>query len=169
MEYADIGGIAYENHGKPYPEVTHEKAQAADAILLGAVGGYQWEELEYSLRPERGLLAIRAELDLYANLRPAITFPELAGASSLKTELVSGLDIMIVRELTGSAMHITRWCIQNLKLHALCITLSRLLKSAINEFVLLIRQTYYRFQSFGEKWQLRLLQNIQMLSCRTCM
>ena len=101
MSRADIGGVAYENHGKPYPEVTHEKAVSADAILLGAVGGPQWEELDYELRPERGLLSIRAELDLYANLRPAVTFAELAGASSLKHELVSGLDIMIVRELTG--------------------------------------------------------------------
>ena len=101
MEFADIGGIGYENHGKPYPEITHEKAQAADAILLGAVGGPQWESLEYGLRPERGLLSIRAELDLYANLRPAVTFAELADASSLKHELVAGLDIMIVRELTG--------------------------------------------------------------------
>ena len=101
MEFADIGGIGYENHGKPYPEITHEKARNADAILLGAVGGPQWEGLAYELRPERGLLSIRAELDLYANLRPAVTFAELAGASSLKHELVAGLDIMIVRELTG--------------------------------------------------------------------
>ncbi|MGH1426501.1 MAG: 3-isopropylmalate dehydrogenase [Arenicella sp.] len=101
LEYADIGGVAYENHGKPYPEITHAKAAAVDAILLGAVGGPQWETLDYDLRPERGLLSIRAELDLYANLRPAVTFAELAGASSLKHELVSGLDIMIVRELTG--------------------------------------------------------------------
>lgn len=101
MEYADIGGIGYENHGHPYPEVTHQKALQSDAILLGAVGGYQWESIDYDLRPERGLLAIRSKLDLYANLRPAVTFPELSAASSLKTELVSGLDIMIVRELTG--------------------------------------------------------------------
>lgn len=101
MEYADIGGVGYENHGKPYPEITHEKAKSADAILLGAVGGPQWESLAYELRPERGLLSIRAELDLYANLRPAVTFNELAGASSLKQELVADLDIMIVRELTG--------------------------------------------------------------------
>ncbi len=100
-QYADIGGIAYENHGMPYPPETHKKAVAADAILLGAVGGPQWEALDYDLRPERGLLSIRAELDLYANLRPAVTFEELAGASSLKHELVAGLDIMIVRELTG--------------------------------------------------------------------
>lgn len=101
MEYADIGGIGYENHGLPYPKETHLKAVAADAILLGAVGGPQWEALDYDLRPERGLLSIRAELDLYANLRPAVTFEELAEASSLKHELVAGLDIMIVRELTG--------------------------------------------------------------------
>lgn len=101
MEFADIGGIGYENHGMPYPKVTHEKAQIADAILLGAVGGPQWEELDYALRPERGLLSIRSELGLYANLRPAVTFEELAAASSLKHELVAGLDIMIVRELTG--------------------------------------------------------------------
>ncbi len=101
MQYAHIGGVGYENHGVPYPDETHAKACAADAILLGAVGGPQWEELEYDKRPERGLLAIRAQLDLYANLRPAVTFKELAGASSLKHELVAGLDIMIVRELTG--------------------------------------------------------------------
>ena len=101
IDYADIGGIGYENHGKPYPDATHEKATAADAILLGAVGGAKWEQLEYGLRPERGLLSIRAELDLYANLRPAVTFKELADASSLKHDLVAGLDIMIVRELTG--------------------------------------------------------------------
>lgn len=101
FEYADIGGVAYENHGKPYPEETHSKALTADAVLLGAVGGPQWETLDYELRPERGLLSIRAQLNLYANLRPAVTFEELADASSLKHELVSGLDMMIVRELTG--------------------------------------------------------------------
>ncbi len=101
LDYADIGGIAYDNYGKPYPEETHAKAEAADALLLGAVGGPQYEALPYESRPERGLLSIRAELDLYANLRPAVTFAELADASALKPELVSNLDIMIVRELTG--------------------------------------------------------------------
>lgn len=101
LDYADIGGVAYDNHGEPYPAVTHEKALAADAVLLGAVGGPQYEALPYESRPERGLLAIRAQLDLYANLRPAVTFSELADASALKPELVSNLDIMIVRELTG--------------------------------------------------------------------
>lgn len=101
LDYADIGGIGYDNHGEPYPSETHEKALVADAILLGAVGGPQYEALPYDSRPERGLLAIRAELDLYANLRPAVTFAELVGASALKPELVSDLDIMIVRELTG--------------------------------------------------------------------
>lgn len=101
FDYADIGGIAYDNHKQPYPAVTHEKAVAADAILLGAVGGPQYDELPYEDRPERGLLAIRSQLDMYANLRPAVTFEELVGASALKKELVTGLDILIVRELTG--------------------------------------------------------------------
>ena len=101
LDYADIGGIGYDNHGKPYPEETHLKAKAADAVFLGAVGGPKYDSLDYELRPERGLLSIRAELDLYANLRPAITFSELSDASALKSELVSDLDIMIVRELTG--------------------------------------------------------------------
>ncbi len=96
-----IGGIAYDEAGTPYPDATNEAAKAADAILLGAVGGPKWEALDYSVRPERGLLAIRKELGLFANLRPAMCFDALAEASSLKKELVSGLDIMIVRELTG--------------------------------------------------------------------
>ena len=96
-----IGGAAYEATGHPFPAETLAKAKAADAILLGAVGGPQWEALDYALRPERGLLAIRKELDLFANLRPALCFPALAEASSLKPEVISGLDILIVRELTG--------------------------------------------------------------------
>lgn len=101
LEQADIGGIAYDNHGHPLPNTTLDLAKQADAVLLGAVGGPKWEQLAYEYRPERGLLGIRAELDLFANLRPANTFAELASASSLKPELVAGLDIMIVRELTG--------------------------------------------------------------------
>ena len=96
-----IGGVAYEAVGTPFPAETLEKAKAADAILLGAVGGPQWEALEYAKRPERGLLGIRKELDLFANLRPAMCFAALADASSLKPEIISGLDILIVRELTG--------------------------------------------------------------------
>lgn len=96
-----IGGAAYDETGSPFPEITLKAAQAADAILLGAVGGPKWESLDYSVRPERGLLAIRKELGLFANLRPAICFDALADSSSLKRELVAGLDIMIVRELTG--------------------------------------------------------------------
>ena len=100
---ANLGGGAYEESGHPYPEETKEKALAADAILFGAVGGPQWDggKVERHLRPEQGLLDIRSHLDLFANLRPAITFPQLADASSLKKELVAGLDILIVRELTG--------------------------------------------------------------------
>lgn len=96
-----IGGAAYDASGTPLPAETLEAAHKADAILLGAVGGPKWEALDYAVRPERGLLGIRKELGLFANLRPAICFDALADASSLKRELVSGLDIMIVRELTG--------------------------------------------------------------------
>lgn len=96
-----IGGAAYDVSGHPLPEETLEKSHAADAILLGAVGGPKWESLDISVRPEKGLLKMRSNLKLFANLRPAILYPQLAGASTLKPEVVSGLDIMIVRELTG--------------------------------------------------------------------
>ena len=96
-----LGGCAVDATGKPYPEATSRLARDADAILLGAVGGPQWDTLPREQRPERGLLAIRSELGVFANLRPAILYPELANASSLKPEVVSGLDILIVRELTG--------------------------------------------------------------------
>ncbi|MBC8514186.1 MAG: 3-isopropylmalate dehydrogenase [Candidatus Thioglobus sp.] len=96
-----IGGIAYEETGSPLPDETIKTAKSCDSILLGAVGGPKWESLERDLRPERGLLGIRSELALFSNLRPAILYPQLASASSLKTEIVSGLDLMIVRELVG--------------------------------------------------------------------
>jgi 3-isopropylmalate dehydrogenase len=101
FDEALIGGAAYDAVGTPYPAETLEKAKKADAILLGAVGGPKWESLDYSVRPERGLLGIRKDLDLFANLRPAMCFPALADASTLKPEVISGLDILIVRELTG--------------------------------------------------------------------
>ena len=100
-EYGLLGGSAYDAHGSPYPEATQTLCRKADAVLLGAVGGPQYDSLERSVRPERGLLAIRKDLNLFANLRPAILYPELANASTLKPEVVSGLDILIVRELTG--------------------------------------------------------------------
>lgn len=96
-----IGGCAYDAHGHPLPQETLKLADQADAILLGAVGGPKWEPLDISVRPEKGLLGIRKHLDLFANLRPAIAFPALAEASTLKREVVEGLDILIVRELTG--------------------------------------------------------------------
>ena len=96
-----IGGSAYDATGSPLPEETLIAAKECDSILLGAVGGHPWESLERELRPERGLLGIRAELDLFSNLRPAILYPQLANASTLKNEVVSGLDLMIVRELVG--------------------------------------------------------------------
>jgi len=96
-----VGGVAYEASGSPLPDATLSQAIEADAILLGSVGGPLWEGLDRTLRPEQGLLKLRSELMLFANLRPAIMYPQLAGASTLKAEVVSGLDIMIVRELTG--------------------------------------------------------------------
>jgi 3-isopropylmalate dehydrogenase len=101
METAPIGGAGYDAAGDPLPDATLALAREADAVLLGAVGGPQYDTLDRPLRPERGLLRIRKELNLFANLRPALLYPELAGASSLKPEVVSGLDLMIVRELTG--------------------------------------------------------------------
>jgi 3-isopropylmalate dehydrogenase len=96
-----IGGAAYDAVGTPLPDATLDMAKEADAVLLGAVGGPKWEPLEIALRPEKGLLGLRAGLGLFSNLRPAILYPQLAGASSLRPEIVAGLDIMIVRELTG--------------------------------------------------------------------
>ncbi len=101
LSNALVGGTAYDATGSPLPEETLDLAREADAVLLGAVGGLKWESLDYSVRPERGLLGLRKELGLFANLRPAILYPQLAAASTLKDEVVSGLDIMIVRELTG--------------------------------------------------------------------
>lgn len=96
-----IGGAAYDDSGTPYPDATIAAARKADAILLGAVGGPKWEGLPYASRPERGLLGLRKDLQLFANIRPAICFDALADASSLKRDIIAGLDIVIVRELTG--------------------------------------------------------------------
>lgn len=101
MEEDLVGGAAYDVHGVPLADATMDKAQAADAVLLGAVGGYKWESLDISVRPEKGLLRLRKEMGLFANLRPAFLYPQLASASTLKPEIVAGLDILIVRELTG--------------------------------------------------------------------
>lgn len=101
MEQGLVGGSAYDDGGSPLPESTLNMARQADAVLLGAVGGPQWESLDISVRPEKGLLGLRAELELFANLRPALLYPQLTHASTLKEEVVSGLDIMIVRELIG--------------------------------------------------------------------
>jgi 3-isopropylmalate dehydrogenase len=96
-----VGGAAIDKHGVPVSEETMAKAHAADAVIFGAVGGPKWDRVPYAVRPEAGLLRLRKDLGLFANLRPAICYPALADASSLKRELVEGLDIMIVRELTG--------------------------------------------------------------------
>ncbi|QMT32379.1 3-isopropylmalate dehydrogenase [Alysiella filiformis] len=100
-DYAPLGGEAYDQYGAPYPEFTQNLCRQADAVLLGAVGSPQYDLLERPLRPERGLLAIRKDLNLFANLRPAVLYKELANASTLKPEVVAGLDVLIVRELTG--------------------------------------------------------------------
>jgi len=101
MEFADVGGTAYARHGHPLPEATLALAKAADAVLFGAVGDWKYDKLERHLRPEQAILGLRKNLQLFANLRPAICHPQLTHASSLKPELVSGLDILIIRELTG--------------------------------------------------------------------
>ena len=100
-EQALVGGAAYEGHGHPLPEATLALAKAADAILFGAVGDWKYDKLERALRPEQAILGLRKGLGLFANFRPAICYPELTAASSLKPELVAGLDILIIRELTG--------------------------------------------------------------------
>jgi len=101
FEHAKVGGSAIDEFGVPLPDSTLDKAKEADAILLGAVGGPKWDAIDMAIRPEKGLLGLRSNLEFFGNLRPAILYPQLADASSLKPEIVSGLDILIVRELTG--------------------------------------------------------------------
>lgn len=101
LDHALVGGAAIDATGGPLPDETLAKAKAAHAVLLGAVGGPKWDGLEMAKRPEKGLLGLRSELGLFGNLRPAILYPQLAGASTLKPEVVAGLDLLIVRELTG--------------------------------------------------------------------
>jgi len=101
LEEALVGGAAYEAHGHPLPESTLKLAQAADAVLFGAVGDWKFDKLERALRPEQAILGLRKHLGLFANFRPAICYEQLTHASSLKPELVAGLDILIIRELTG--------------------------------------------------------------------
>ena len=101
METALVGGCAYDAHGHPLPDATLKLAKEADAILFGAVGDWKYDTLDRPLRPEQAILGLRKNLGLFANFRPAICYPELVGASSLKPELIAGLDILIIRELTG--------------------------------------------------------------------
>ena len=101
LEEAAVGGAGYDAAGDPLPAATLELARKADAVLFGAVGGPKYDTLPRAMRPEQGLLRIRKELGLFANLRPAVLYPELAGASTLKADVVAGLDLMILRELTG--------------------------------------------------------------------
>ncbi len=101
MEEAKVGGAAYEAHGHPLPESTLNLAKAADAVLFGAVGDWKYDKLDRPLRPEQAILGLRKHMGLFANFRPAICYEQLVGASSLKPELIAGLDILIIRELTG--------------------------------------------------------------------
>ena len=101
MESALVGGAAYEAHGHPLPESTLKLAMDSDAVLFGAVGDWKYDKLDRPLRPEQAILGLRKHMGLFANFRPAICYPELVGASSLKPEIISGLDILIIRELTG--------------------------------------------------------------------
>ncbi|MDO8887294.1 MAG: 3-isopropylmalate dehydrogenase [Hydrogenophaga sp.] len=101
MESALVGGAAYEAHGHPLPEATLKLAMDSDAVLFGAVGDWKYDKLDRPLRPEQAILGLRKHMGLFANFRPAICYPELVGASSLKPEIISGLDILIIRELTG--------------------------------------------------------------------
>ena len=101
LNEAPVGGAGYEASGHPLPDASLKVAKDADAVLLGAVGGPKWENIDFSLRPERALLGLRSKLGLYANLRPASIFPALVEASTLKREVVEGLDLLVVRELTG--------------------------------------------------------------------
>jgi 3-isopropylmalate dehydrogenase len=101
MEEAKVGGAAYEAHGHPLPEATLALAKAADAVLFGAVGDWKYDKLDRPLRPEQAILGLRKNLELFANFRPAICYKELTHASTLKPEIVAGLDILIIRELTG--------------------------------------------------------------------
>jgi 3-isopropylmalate dehydrogenase len=98
---APVGGTAYDLSGDPLPKATLDLARSADAILFGSVGGWQWDKLPRDKRPEQAILGLRKELKLFANLRPAVIYPELAAASTLKPEVVSGMDVLIIRELTG--------------------------------------------------------------------
>ena len=101
FEQALVGGAAYAAHGHPLPEATLKLAQQADAVLFGAVGDWKYDQLERHLRPEQAILGLRKHLGLFANFRPAICYEQLVDASSLKPELIAGLDILIIRELTG--------------------------------------------------------------------
>lgn len=101
FQEADIGGIAVDNHNDPFPKVTYDKCKESDSILLGSIGGYKWDSNPRELRPESGLLKMRKDLGLFANLRPAKVIPQLIESSTLKPEVLAGVDIMVVRELTG--------------------------------------------------------------------
>src|SRR5699024_6901012 len=169
FEEAPVGGAAYESDGHPLPERTLELAKNAEAILFGAVGDWKYDSLERHLRPEQAILGLRKALGLFANLRPAILYPELANASSLKPEIVSGLDLLIVRELTGDIILVCRavcakqsmghtrvrmralirCATQKPKFVVLLRSLLMQLKNEAVNYLALTKQMYLKLLSFG--------------------
>ena len=181
-----IGGIAYDETGSPLPQETIDAAKKSDAVLLGAVGGPKWEPLDISVRPEKGLLGIRKELQLFANLRPALVFDELAEASTLKKEIVSGLDIMIVRELTGGIYFGEPQGVEDLPdgtqkgYNTLVYTTPEIQRiarvaliwqqNAMGVYVPWIKLMYWSALSCGVmKYKKFVILNIKILSCHICM
>ena len=179
-----VGGCAYDAHGTPLHDDTMAKALKADAVLLGAVGGPKYDELDFSVKPERGLLRLRKEMDLFSNLRPAQCFDALADFSSLKKELVAGLDIMIVRELTlvftsvnhagflkkaTSALASTHSVTQSLKLTALHVLHLNWPVAVATKCVPWKKPTLWKAAFYGAKLCKKCTTKIiQMLSYPTC-
>ena len=161
-DYKLMGGAAYDVFGEPLPDETLSSALSSDAVLFGAIGGEKWDSLPRHLRPESGLLKIRKELEAYANLRPAIIFDELVDASTLKPEVLKGVDFVVVRELTGGLYfgqprekakieRLTRWFILNLRSNASQRSPLRRLCFARKRSAWSIRQMCLRQASFGAR------------------
>ena len=162
-----IGGAAIDSAGDPLPKETLELAKECDAVLLGGVGGPKWDDLPTEKKPEKGLLRIRQELDLFANLRPALLFPPLSSASSLKSELVENLDILILRELTGGIyfgeprgvelrenerVGFNTLVYSEGEIERIARVGFELAEKSLERFVQSIRRMFLKFLSYGERW-----------------
>ena len=180
-ESALVGGAAYEAFGHPLPDATLKLAKEADAVLFGAVGDWKYDKLDRPLRPEQAILGLRKNLGLFANFRPAICYPQLVDASSLKRELVSGLDILIIRELlrlTGTFRAakklLTPCVIHDLRLSGLRMWRFRLhesakLQAAKDASPASTKPTFWRPFSSGKMWSLRSVCNIPTWHLTICM